>query len=200
MTEAEKKFTAENGMSSAEAWNFVLQWKKEGKIQEAQNGCQEILRYFPDNQEAKMMLSKMEEDAREQQPVHHPKKKKGIPIPLQKMIDKATTPQEPLPGMETPEKEERFWGAFSYAYFLVLIPLLLKRDSQFVEFHALQGILLAIFTFVYFNIFVPFFSLLRTGAHYAFFWSNTDHLSFVFNAPSISWRVVSHSGSLGIYR
>jgi hypothetical protein len=187
-------------MSSAEAWNFVLQWKKEGKIQEAQNGCQEILRYFPDNQEAKMMLSKMEEDAREQQPVHHPKKKKGIPIPLQKMIAKATTPQEPLPGMETPEKEERFWGAFSYAYFFSSHSPSAQTRFTICRISCSSGNTPRHFTFVYFNIFVPFFSLFGLGLIMHFFGAILIifHLFLMLQAFRGGW--FSHSGSLGIYR
>lgn len=166
MNEAEKKFEAENGMSSAEAWNFVLQWKKEGKNPEAKNGCEEILRYFPNHQEARMMLTKIEEETEEQAPVHTAKKKGKLPGAIQNIIKKASAPQEALPGMEVPNEKEKFWGAFSYAYFLVVVPLvlsLIKKDSAFIEFHSLQGVILSAMTFLCFTFLLPFFSFFGLG-------------------------------------
>lgn len=39
-------------------------------------------------------------------------------------------------------QENKTLAAFSYLYILCLIPLLLKRDSKFVQFHAKQGLVL----------------------------------------------------------
>ena len=45
---------------------------------------------------------------------------------------------------ETVNKDLKLWGILCYLGVLVLIPLLLKKDSEFVQFHAKQGLLLLI--------------------------------------------------------
>jgi len=44
---------------------------------------------------------------------------------------------------------ERLYGALSYAWLLVLIPLLFKKDSLFVQFHAKQGIIVFAITYLF---------------------------------------------------
>lgn len=39
---------------------------------------------------------------------------------------------------------EKLWSAFSYLWLAVFIPLLFKRDSEFVNFHARQGLVVFI--------------------------------------------------------
>lgn len=41
-------------------------------------------------------------------------------------------------------EENKFWALLSYLGILFLIPLLAKRDSKFVQFHAKQGLVLVI--------------------------------------------------------
>ncbi len=45
-------------------------------------------------------------------------------------------------------QEEKNIALLSYLFLLFLIPLLLKRDSDFAQFHARQGLVLAIAWFV----------------------------------------------------
>lgn len=53
-------------------------------------------------------------------------------------------------------EKNKLIAAFSYVWILFLIPLLLKRDSKFVQFHAKQGmILFAIEVVVSFIAWIP---------------------------------------------
>ncbi len=45
-------------------------------------------------------------------------------------------------------EEDRFMAALSYLGILVLIPLLIKKDDEFVQFHAKQGVVLLVIWFV----------------------------------------------------
>jgi uncharacterized membrane protein len=45
---------------------------------------------------------------------------------------------------ETVNRDLKLWGILCYLGVLVLIPLLLKKDSEFVQFHAKQGLLILI--------------------------------------------------------
>jgi uncharacterized membrane protein len=62
--------------------------------------------------------------------------------------------------------EEKIWGAVSYLSFLCILPLLTKKNSLYCQFHAKQGLVLAIlFTLVKFfwviRMFIPFLGLLE---------------------------------------
>lgn len=46
-----------------------------------------------------------------------------------------------------PNQDERVIAALSYIWVLVLIPLLTKKDSDFCQFHAKQGLVLFIVSF-----------------------------------------------------
>ncbi|HBP01599.1 MAG TPA: hypothetical protein DD454_05320 [Candidatus Moranbacteria bacterium] len=65
--------------------------------------------------------------------------------------------QMPSGGMGGESKdvqENKLWALLSYFGVLVLIPLLAKRDSKFVQFHAKQGLILFIGEFF---IWIPVF-------------------------------------------
>src|SRR6185295_3753249 len=71
---------------------------------------------------------------------------------------KSTPPETPAPEttaaptVETPEEQpvtpvlddERLFATISYAWIFCIIPLFMKRDSAFVQFHAKQGVIMAI--------------------------------------------------------
>lgn len=46
------------------------------------------------------------------------------------------------------KNEERTIAALSYVWILFIIPLLLKKNSQFSQFHAKQGLVLFLFSLV----------------------------------------------------
>jgi uncharacterized membrane protein len=161
MDERETNFQAENGMTSARAWEWVLQWSQEGKIDQAIKGCDEILRFFPEREEVRHFYEKLHEAKAEKEEsgkevkVEAPKK-----IPLQGLRNFLVSKKRKFDEMNQPDpqnpnqpqtqvsEEDRIAGAFCYAYILVLIPLFLKRNSDFVQFHAWQGLVLSIGTWV----------------------------------------------------
>ena len=51
-------------------------------------------------------------------------------------------------GKRSQEQDERVIAALSYIWVLVLIPLLTKKDNEYCQFHAKQGLLLFIGSFV----------------------------------------------------
>lgn len=55
----------------------------------------------------------------------------------------AAEPEEVFPE-EPILDEERLFASISYAWIFCIIPLLLKKDSSFVQFHAKQGMVMAI--------------------------------------------------------
>lgn len=68
----------------------------------------------------------------------------------------ASAPVEPKMAFDQNDVEEnKFVAALSYLGLLFLVPLLVKKDSPFAQFHAKQGLVLCIAFFV-FN-FIPVF-------------------------------------------
>ncbi|NQU83647.1 MAG: hypothetical protein HQ536_02960 [Parcubacteria group bacterium] len=49
--------------------------------------------------------------------------------------------------MEVEIKSSRFIAAISYIWILCLVPLILKKDDRFAQFHGKQGLLLAVIWF-----------------------------------------------------
>ena len=50
--------------------------------------------------------------------------------------------------LETKKQDARIMAALSYIWVLVLIPILTKKDDEYVQFHAKQGLVLFIGSFV----------------------------------------------------
>lgn len=64
--------------------------------------------------------------------------------------------------------DEKLFGALSYLWLLSVIIYLLKKDDQFVRFHARQGIVLFIFSLVLWVFwFIPFIGWLINLAMWA---------------------------------
>lgn len=142
----EERFFEENGMTVEEAMQMVYSWEADGEYDRAKTGAEEILKFLPNHEEAKAFL-------------HAPKKEmKGVLSTLndatkqiqERQVEKA---QERLPTMELPEQDERLVAVLCYAWMLVILPLILKRNSSFVQFHAWQGLTLTLLVFV-FNTFI----------------------------------------------
>lgn len=45
-------------------------------------------------------------------------------------------------------QDDKIWGLLSYLWIFSLVALIMKRDNEFVRFHANQGILLFVISFV----------------------------------------------------
>jgi len=159
MLEAEQKFMAENGMSSKKALEYVFQWQSEGKYEQAQKGCEEILKFFPDNHEVQMLLNKIQDklgaeaipDEENQETPASLQKRKGVLDKAEGILNvisplkKSSSSQNSLPGIEQPKDKERILAALSYVWFIALLAIFLKRDSAFVQHHAWQSIVLFLF-------------------------------------------------------
>jgi len=52
------------------------------------------------------------------------------------------TKKESTPNKAKDIEENKYIAILSYVWILCLVPLLLKRDSEFVQFHAKQGLVL----------------------------------------------------------
>lgn len=72
------------------------------------------------------------------------------------------TPTEPLPVFDPKDIEDnKFVAALSYIYVFFLVPLLMKRESPFAQFHARQGLVFALaFTVGGLLFWIPFFGQL----------------------------------------
>ena len=185
MSDAEARFKAENGMSSSEAWDYIIRWLEEGKTDQVLRGCEELLKFFPEHPDARRILDTVsrrqpqaesadaadatQDPSSPQSPQpEQPAKKSGIlgdsmgkfqqtvgeqrqklhemnpppPPPKPGEAGQQQGEQGQLPGVAKVTDAERLMGAFCYLYIFVIIPLLMKRDSQFVQFHAWQGVVL----------------------------------------------------------
>lgn len=61
----------------------------------------------------------------------------------QKPVDDFVPPEDPVTD------DERIFGTIGYLWIFCIIPLLLKRDSIFVQFHAKQGLVMAVILTVF---------------------------------------------------
>ncbi len=188
----EELFQKENGMTRDEAWDKVREWHFSGDTDAAKRGCQIILEYFPDH-EARELVHKMESAESLVQKAENTlprsskkpsllsglfgKKQKKEPSVVQDVPIPQT--ESPLPDYQaSPEEsdsiekvpvldDERLFATISYAWIFCIIPLFLKKDSMFVQFHAKQGLIMAllftIFEFTigaFFQVVFPFIGVL----------------------------------------
>ena len=174
MDSQKQKFEKENGMSVDDAFEMVKKWHGEGKEEEAKKGCEEIFRFFPDHEGAhalfpvskeaevreqgdpkKEEIQGEEEFSPEELSPQKEEKKAGVLDGLKKEfshqkekfkeLSTSKGSQNSLPEMDSIKDEDRILAAFGYAWYFAIIPLFLKRDSAFIQFHAWQGIVLTVF-------------------------------------------------------
>ncbi len=180
---AHEQFEKENGMSLDEAWNYVQKWKFEGKKEEAIRGCKEILKFFPDHEGAKTtlhqlggmdsrieqfsgeMIDKVGEKIKE---VTHQAPKDPELLAQEKARKKEEAETEEQEIAEAQEKlttnEERLWGALSYCWVLVFLPIIFKRNtSLFIKFHARQGLVIFLIFFFFEWLIISLLSLIFGG-------------------------------------
>lgn len=141
-------------MAVEEAWEHVKKWNFEGKKDEALRGAKEIVKFFPDH-EAKDLVTKLQGEGKtrfeqlgSQFTDTVAKKLDSLkePVSDEEAKKKLAEEDERIAEAKTrlTTNDERLYGALSYAYVLVFIPLLFKKDSEFVKFHAKQGLVLFI--------------------------------------------------------
>ena len=85
------------------------------------------------------------------------KAEEAVATPTAEPQTEAKTEAAPPVGSKDAE-ENKFVAALSYLGILFLVPLLVKKDSPFAQFHAKQGLILCV-GFLVFS-FIPFFGWL----------------------------------------
>ncbi|HTX87147.1 MAG TPA: DUF4870 domain-containing protein [Candidatus Nanoarchaeia archaeon] len=67
------------------------------------------------------------------------------------MAEENQTPHNPSAPMSADDRDaldNKYTALFSYVNILFLVPLLLRRDSKFCQFHAKQGLVLFVMEFI----------------------------------------------------
>ncbi len=198
MIDAEKQFRDENGMSLEEAVSLVEKWLEEGKIMEAERGRDEILKIFPDHH-IKSLFPQQEEAFEAESPPLPPVKnpnfldtaKRFVDQKSEKLREMSRSPhqnQTQIPQAKMPDENERLLGVFCYAWVFVLIPLFLRRDSEFVQFHAFQGVVVTA-AFTIFNILILGFLQIFLG--------NSGFLNFLFTIIGVA---IYFTGALAAWK
>jgi len=174
-----EKFKQENGMSLEEAYEHVKNWNLAGKKDEAIAGAQEILKLFPDHEAKNLLAKLQSEKNNQKKnnsenilqkagdilgnkithtfnKINSNKEKnsqeqsqKTAFMPENKIIEDENERKIFAAQSQSTTNEERLFGALSYAWIFCLFPLLFKRESVFVQFHAKQGLII----FLFFEIF-----------------------------------------------
>ena len=190
---AKEEFEKENGMSISKAIEYIRKWKNEGKNSQAKKGCLEVLKFFPKNEEVTKILQEInsEENFENSQSDKKKEDQKKSEVSdnfsnkffgsvkkvsnlaadkiqnLKKDTKNLDKNQEKLAEIEPPDGDEKILAAVGYFWLFAIIPLLLKRDSKFVQFHAWQGLILTgffslfnTFIFSFITIIFPFFNII----------------------------------------
>ena len=131
--EIQDKFSKENWIAISDAISHIQKWTTEKNFQSAENWINELKKFIWDSEE----IQKLEKDLFEI---------KNSQIPQNKTSEKIT--KESWNILSEEEKSERLIAALSYASYLVIVPLLLKKDSKLCQHHAKQWLILVIIFFI----------------------------------------------------
>lgn len=137
-------FQKENQMTIEEAMTHVKNWIKDGNFESAESGIAELEKFVPGLAEVTDLKVAMR-DAKAKN--------------AEASIDKSVKKTDSLPDPSMPSKSERFLSGIGYFGFAAVLPLVLKRDSDFCKYHGKQGLMLAIV----FTIMKPFSILMPGG-------------------------------------
>ncbi len=148
--ESAAQFQKNNGMSIEEAYNHVKNWYEEGKYSEVIDGCEEILRYVDSYEDVQRILedskAKLAEKNHSTEEAAVPQEAKSSTPPSEKPEKKNNQDEEYKGALST---DEKILSAIGYLGFLAILPLLLKKDSKYCDFHGKQALVLAIFFFLF---------------------------------------------------
>lgn len=64
------------------------------------------------------------------------------------MSEEKKQKSESTPVGQTPMQDDKIIAAIGYLWLLFLIPLLLKKNNDYCQFHAKQGLVLFVFSFI----------------------------------------------------
>lgn len=166
MTDQKQAFEQKNGMAIEKAWEMIEKWISEGNIADAKAGVQEILNFFPEDTKAQFIFQKSEQEIRsafeqaQAQTLSPEPQKKSMTQKAQQQVEKMKQMNSGNEGdlRGHLEDADKLLGAGCYLHLFVILPLMMKKDSEFVQFHAWQGLVLSvIFTGIHFllGIFSP---------------------------------------------
>ena len=132
--EQREAFDKENGMSIEAAVTHIEQWIEEGGLESAEAGIAEIKKFAGNDSEFSELEAKL-----------RAKKAESVQVIAEKK-DEITLASSTL---ETVTKSEKFIAGIGYFGYLCVLPLVLKKDSEFCQYHGKQALILAIvFTFL----------------------------------------------------
>lgn len=129
--EIQDKFLKENWIAIEDAIAHIKQWTNEWNFSSAENWVSELKKFLWDSEEVKSLEKEIFEKKNVQ--------KSEIQTPVK------TEENE----NQTEDKSERFIAALSYASYLVVVPLLLKRDSKLCQHHWKQWLILVVIFFMF---------------------------------------------------
>ena len=183
-----QQFEKENGMSLETAWDHVKKWTAAGKNHEAIAGAGEILKIFPDHP-AKDLLAKLQQGGKSQGPSRLGQASDSLANKALGKIESLTGEKfskdekfekEIEQAMQLPTtSDERLFAALSFAWILVFVPLLFRRGSTFVQFHAKQGLVVFVILYFFQAIAMRLVSLILQHTFLSFF---TGFLGLIFLA------------------
>ena len=144
--EIQDKFLKENWIAITDAISHIKKWTSEKNFQSAENWIQELKKFLPNSKEVQDLEKDLFEIKNSQKNIE-----KTEPV----LNTKESIESE---EQSADEKSERFMAALSYASYLVILPLLLKRDSKLCQHHWKQWLVLVIVFFILWTIsaFLPF--------------------------------------------
>ena len=149
--EAAEQFNKNNGMSIEDAYKHVKTWYAEEKYNEVIDGCEEIIQYIPDYKDVSVILKKASSRV---EPVSkfvetRDNQQEQKTEQSQEIVKSITKKKKKEVSTEAIAIDEKIITAIGYLGFLCILPLLLKRDSAYCQFHGKQALVLAIVFFLY---------------------------------------------------
>ena len=127
--ESREAFEKENGMTIEAAITHMEKWIEEGNFDSAEAGVAELKKFAPEASEVADLESKL-------------RAKKSGDVEASSQV--ATEAVEATSNLEDVKKDEKFLAAIGYFGYLCVLPLVLKRDSEFCQYHGKQAVMLAI--------------------------------------------------------
>jgi len=139
--EIQDKFFKENWIAITDAISHIQKWTSEKNFQSAENWIKELKNFLWDSEEVQNLEKNLFEIKNSQKWDDNTNKA----ILNWKEISEWNSNKE----VSDEEKSEKIMAALSYASYLVIIPLLLKRDSKLCQHHGKQWLVLVIIFFLF---------------------------------------------------
>jgi len=145
--ETQDKFYKENWIAITDAISHIQKWTSEKNFQSAENWIKELKNFLSDSDEVKNLEKELFE------------MKNSQSSEAKAVVNSEKSPEwNSNSTISDEEKSEKFMAALSYVSYLVIVPLLLKKDSQLCQHHWKQWLVIVIIFFILWTIanFLPF--------------------------------------------